>query len=126
MPFTLCAFNYDEWKRHGLADFGDFADKISECSIGEDGFSGYGRFFFIPDDPLPNGDRVIYFGSWGNDNSPGASAYTLAEIFDMSNPDDAKAFDKRVGDWESQPEYDENESEDWEEDDEQSEDEIPF
>jgi hypothetical protein len=127
MPLTLCAFHHDEWQRHGLADFGAFADMISECCVGEDAFSGYGKWFFVPDKPLPNGDRVIYFGSWGNDHSPGASCHTHAEIFDMSSPDDAKAFDKRVRDWESQPEYDEDESEDWDDDNEQSDEEdIPF
>jgi hypothetical protein len=127
MPITVCAFNHLEWERLGLADFAEYADRISECYVGEDAFSGYGKWFCIPNDPLPNGDRVIYFGSWGNDNSPGASSYTHAEIFDVSNPDEAKAFERRVQDWESQPEYDEDESEDWEEGDEQSDEEdIPF
>jgi len=105
MSFTLTAFNHDEWNRHGLADFGDFADQISECNVGEDAFSGFGDWFFVPDEPLPNGDRVIYFGSWGNDNSPGASTYTYAEIFDSLDPDQLVEFSKRVDHWESQPEY---------------------
>lgn len=124
MPFTLCAFNHEEWKRHGLADFGDFAEQISECSVGEDAFSGYGKWFFVPDDPLPNGDRVIYFGSWGNENSPGASTYTHAEIFSI--PDEAKTFEQRVRDWESQPEYDDSESEDWDDDEQSDDEDIPF
>jgi hypothetical protein len=126
MPFTVCAFNHLEWERLGLANYGSFADMISECCVGEDAFSGYGKWWFVPEEPLPSGDRVIYFGSWGNDNSPGASTYTHAEIFDVSSPDEAKAFERRVRDWESQPEYDENDAEDWEEDDEQSDDDIPF
>ncbi len=103
MPFTLSAFNHDEWERHGLADYGDFADQITECNVGEDAFSGYGEWFFVPDQPLPNNDRVIYFGSWGNDNSPGASMYTNAEIFDGNDPSDLAAFNERVQHWESQP-----------------------
>ena len=71
MCFTINAFNHREWARHGLADYGDFADMVTECNQGEDTFSGYGEWFFIPDDPLPNNDRVIYFGTWGNDHSPG-------------------------------------------------------
>jgi hypothetical protein len=105
MPFTINAFDHEEWKRHGLADFGDFADRITECNIGEDSFSGFGEWFFVPDEPLPNGDRVIYFGSWGNDNSPGASTYTNAEIFDALDPDQLVEFSRRVDHWESQPEH---------------------
>jgi hypothetical protein len=105
MPFTINAFNDEEWKRHGLADYSDFADRITECNVGEDSFSGFGEWFFVPDETLPNGDRVIYFGSWGNDNSPGASTYTNAEIFDALDPDQLVEFSKRVDHWENQPEY---------------------
>jgi len=112
MPFTINAFNHDEWKHHGLADYGDFADKITECNVDEDEFSGNGEWFFVPDEPLPNGDRVIYFGSWGNDNSPGASSYTNAEIFDAVDPDHLIEFSQRVDHWENQPEFAEDEEND--------------
>lgn len=105
MPFTINAFNHDEWERHGLADFGDFTDQISECNMGEDAVSGFGEWYFVPEEPLPNNDRVIYFGSWGNDNSPGASTYTNAEIFDGDLPSDMSDFAERVEHWEDQPEY---------------------
>ena len=105
MPFSICAFNHAEWSRHGLADYGDFADQISECNMGEDDFSGYGEWFFVPDEPLPNNDLVIYFGSWGNDNCPGASSYTHAELFDGDNPDEVAEFQERVRHWQRQPEY---------------------
>lgn len=108
MCFTVNAFKHREWARHGLADYGTFADQVAECNQGEDAFSGYGEWFFIPDDPLPNNDRVIYFGTWGNDNSPGASSYTNAEIFDMDDPEDAIEYEKRVKEWEGQPEWDES------------------
>jgi hypothetical protein len=111
MSFTICAFNHREWKRCKLADYGDFADQTTECNQGEDAFSGYGEWFHIPDDPLPGNDRVIYFGTWGNDNSPGASSYTHAEIFDMDDSDDAAKYAKRVQEWESQPEWEEVEEE---------------
>ena len=102
MPFTINAFNHAEWVQHGLADYCDFADQISECNVGEDTFSGFGEWFFVPEEPLPNGDKVIYFGSWGNDNSPGASSYTNAEIFEST---EEAEFQRRVKHWESQPEY---------------------
>ncbi|HLN28594.1 MAG TPA: hypothetical protein VK395_12700 [Gemmataceae bacterium] len=105
MAFTINAFNHSEWQRLGLLDYGDFADMISECNVGEDAFSGYGEWWYVPDDPQPKGDRVIYFGSWGNDNSPGASMYTNAEIFDMNDSSDVAEYAKRVREWESQPEY---------------------
>jgi len=105
MCFTISAFNHEEWDRHGLQDYGDFADMVTECNVGEDAFSGYGEWFFVPDDPLPNNDRVIYFGTWGNDHCPGASMYTNAEIFNMDDPDDAAEFEKRVKEWENQPEW---------------------
>ncbi len=111
MPFIINAFNHEEWKRHGLAEYGEFADRITECNVGEDSYSGYGEWFFVPDEPLPNGDRVIYFGSWGNDNSPGASTYTNAEIFDALDPDQLVEFSKRVDHWENQPEHIETEDE---------------
>lgn len=106
MSFTINAFKHEEWQRLGLADFADFADRITECNVGEDSFSGYGEWFYVPDEPLPNGDWVIYHGTWGNDNSPGASMYTYAEIFDGSDPDEMAEFALRQRDWESKPEYD--------------------
>ena len=107
MSFTVNAFNHADWHRHGLADFGDFGDRITEINVGEDGFSGYGEWFYVPDEPLPTGERVIYYGSWGNDNSPDASMYTHATLFDVSDPDELADFAQRVRELESQPEYDE-------------------
>ncbi len=107
MSFTICAFSHAEWQRHGLADYGDFAEKITECNMGEDAFSGYGEWWYVPEEALASGERVIYFGSWGNDNSPGASSYTYATLFDMSNPDDLAEFTLRVQHLENQPEFDE-------------------
>lgn len=104
MSFTVNAFDQAEWNHHGLSDFSDFAEMISECNVGEDAFSGFGEWFFVPDEPLSNGDRVIYFGSWGNDNSPGASMYTNAELFDMNDSQDSAAFVERLQHWQSQAE----------------------
>lgn len=111
MPFTINAFNHEEWNRQGLADYSEFADRITECNVGEDSYSGFGEWFYVPDEPLPNGDRVVYFGSWGNDNSPGASTYTNAEIFDALDPEQLVEFSERVDHWESQPEHIETDDE---------------
>jgi hypothetical protein len=62
---------------------------------------------------------VIYFGSFGNDHSPGASAYTYAELFDMDDKDDSAEFERRKQRWESAPEYlesgDDDDTDDWDE-----------
>lgn len=105
MSYTINAFSHKEWELAGLADYADFSDCITECNMGEDAFSGYGEWYYIPDEPLPTGERVIYFGSWGNDNSPGASMYTSAELFDGTDPDDMVEFCRRAGELQSQPEY---------------------
>jgi hypothetical protein len=123
MPYTINAFDDAEWERLKLADFGDFANQITEVNVGEDSFSGFGNWFFVADKPLPNNDRAIYFGSWGNDNSPGASMYTNAEIFDGLDPDQLIEFSKRVKHWEGQPEYVEDDD-DCESDGELAEDRI--
>jgi hypothetical protein len=107
MAFTINAFNHAEWQRLGLLDYADFADRITECNQGEDAFGGYGEWYYIPEARLPNNDAVIYYGSWGNDHSPGASMYTHATIFDMDDPDDAAEYTLRVQEMQSQPEYDE-------------------
>ena len=135
MSFNISAFNHDEWDRYGLQDYGDFAEMITEFDQGEDAFSGYGCWFYIPDEfHIPGGisgsdDRVIYTGSWGNDNSPGASHYTYAEIYDMNDADDARSFEERSKELESYPEFLECEDEeefDSEEDDDMEEDEEEF
>lgn len=105
MSFTICAFNNAEWSRFGLAEYGDFTEQISERNMGEDSFCGYGQWFFVPDRPLPSNDLVIYFGSWGNDNSPGASLHTHAEIFDADDPEEIAEFHVRVHQWQSAPEF---------------------
>ena len=102
MSKTICAFNHDDWQRYGLAEFGDFADRINEVNVGED----YGEWYFVPDEPLPTGERVIYYGSWGSDHSPGASMYTHATLFDVTDPDELADFTLRVQHLESQPEHD--------------------
>ncbi|NLS97503.1 MAG: hypothetical protein GXX96_35635 [Planctomycetaceae bacterium] len=104
MSLNVTAFNHVEWDRFGLANYEDFADQISECNVGQDTFSGSGEWFFIPDERLPNNDAVIYFGTWSDDHSPGASSYTYAEIFDMDDPDDAAEFLKRVQEWKGESE----------------------
>ncbi len=127
MAFTVCAANHAEWEENSLADYGDFSDRVEYVNQGEDNFSGYGEWFYIPDEPLPAmkgvgdykpNERVIYFGTYGNDNSPGASHYTYAEIFDMDDEEDAAEFESRKAEWESKEEWlpeDEDDSDEFDE-----------
>jgi hypothetical protein len=106
MPVTINAFNHEQWQRHGLKDYADFAEHATFCNQAEYGDGQLeGEWFYIDDEPLPNGSRVIYFGSFGNDNSPGASAYTNAEVFDGGDPDEMAEFTLRAREWEAKPEY---------------------
>lgn len=105
MSFVINAFNHREWRCRGLAEYEDFADMVTECNVGEDAFSGYGEWFYIPDQRLPGNQAVVYFGSWGNDHGPGASMYTNAALFDMDDPDDSAEFARTVARWQRQPEW---------------------
>lgn len=125
MSRSVCAWYHEEWAALKLEDYGDFSDKTTDCNQIEYGDHTVGAWYYIADTPLADGSMVIYHGTWGNDSSPGASTYTYAEIYDMSDPDDAAEFEAQKRSWESQPEWEEVEDEeefeeedDYEEDDE--------
>lgn len=106
MSITVNAFSQSEWEGHSLQDFGDFSEMVEFVNQRPDfGDCDCGDWFFIPDDPLPSGERVIYFGTFANDHSPGASQFMYAEIFDMGDEDDAALFEQRKRHWESASEY---------------------
>ena len=90
-------FDY-EWGKAGLEDYEYFSDKVTYCNQLEDSpDSSKGEWYYIPE-----GKMIIYFGSCGNYNSPGASAYTWAEVFES---DELKDFETAKKIWESYPEY---------------------
>lgn len=114
MSFTVKASDHSEWEKNSLEDFCDFSDKIEYVNQGEDAFSGYGEWHYIPDEPLAPmkdvgeykaNERVVYYGTYGNDNSPGASHYTYGEIFDMDDEEDAAEYNRVVARWKEQDEY---------------------
>jgi hypothetical protein len=76
-----------------LARFDDFA---AEITVGEVPGERCGDWFYIPDDPLRDGRRVIYFGSWFEFAEPGTPEYTHAELFD---PNELAAYLVRACDW---------------------------
>lgn len=106
MSYTVKASDHHEWKEKHLQEFCDFSDRIEYVNQQDDfDGSGKGEWYYIPDDPLPNNDRVIYYGTFAQDHSPGASYYTYAELFDMDDPEDAAAFDVQKKEWENAEEW---------------------
>lgn len=99
MTTTSCAFDRD-WSELALAEYHDYSDKITYCRQGEDAFSGYGSWFYAPENPLKSGEYVIYNGTYGNYNSPGADSYTYATLYD-----DRSEWLEDVKKWEDQPEF---------------------
>ena len=99
MSLSFNAFNHKEWASYNLADYGDYSDKTTDYNMRDDGAdSTAGSWYYIPDEPLvvegQGTFRVIYHGTWGNYNSPGADSYTNAELYDIEDEDDMAEFAK--------------------------------
>ncbi len=109
----------DEWENEGLAAYETFSDKTTDCLMEDIGDGTKGCWFYIPEERLANGCRVIYNGTWGNDNSPGADCYTYATTYEAEDEAEYQADKAR---WEAAPEWDAVESDediidpDWVED----------
>ena len=83
------AFNHKEWSEAGLEDFGDFADMveyINQTELGDGQLEG--EWYYCDDDAM-----TIYFGTFGNDNAPGASSYTHADVYDDIDEYEAKSLE---------------------------------
>lgn len=110
------AFGHKEWDEAGLKDFGDFSDMIEY--INQEDFGDYteGEWYYCDDEK-----RTIYTGTFGNYNSPGASSYTNADVYEEDERDE---YEKDKANLEAQPEYAETDDElDSEFDDEEDDDE---
>lgn len=106
MSTTIRGFEHALWASHNLAEYGDFSDKTSDCNQRDIGDCTAGNWFYIPDEPVTSDHgtfRVIYHGSWGNYNSPGADEYTYAELFDVNDEGDMEEFDQQREEWENAP-----------------------
>lgn len=90
--FQIKAFNNKEWSSFNLENYEQFSDKITEINQEEIGDCLKGVWYYIPDEPLSNNDRVIYVGTFGNYNAPGADSYTYANIYNMDDDVDAAQF----------------------------------
>ena len=115
------AFNHKRWSARGLKDFGDYAEcveYINQSELGDGTIEG--EWYYVDDE-----NKTIYFGTFGNYNSPGASSYTYA---DQYGPDEWADYGNKVAILEDSPEYLETEDDD--EDDEsnifEDEGESPF
>ena len=95
---TFRATDYRDWDDANLLDYGDFADCVTFCLCSEYGDGQEeGEWYYIDTE-----NRTIYYGSFGNYNSPGASDYTYADCY---GPDEGEEFAAAVREWESKPEY---------------------
>jgi len=103
MSNHYCAWNRVEWDEAGLKDFCDFSDCIEYKNQSEYGDGQLeGHWFYDDAEKL-----TLYWGSFGNYSSPGASSNTHAIIYDNE-----KEFKEAVAHWESLEEYLESDEDD--------------
>lgn len=93
------AFNHKEWDDAGLKDFSDFSELVDYVNQEEFGDSARGEWFYGDDE-----NRTLYWGTFADDHSPGASQYTSAEIFETD-----EEYKAKLAEWEALPEYVEEE-----------------
>lgn len=121
MSTTINASDFRSWEAYGLADFGDFADCVEFINQTEnwDGTLN-GAWYYVPEEPIPFSVpaglncRVIYGGTFSDSHSPGASHYTFAEVYDMSDEDEAAEYAKRCAELLACEEYDPDDAQEWE------------
>lgn len=90
------ASDYREWAAQELKDYSDFAECVEYVNQSDDyGDCLRGDWYAADPDNL-----VVYYGTFGNDHSPGASHYTYADKFESKED-----YDECVARWESYPEY---------------------
>jgi hypothetical protein len=112
MSLSFNAFDHKDWSAYGLSDNPcEFAEYVNQSEYGDGQLEG--EWYDIPEEPLSvEGQgtfRVIYYGSFGNDWAPGASSFTWAELYDVTDPDEMADYAKAVERWENSPEYEETE-----------------
>lgn len=112
MSQSYNAFDHKSWDAAGLKDYGDFSDMVEYINQRDIGDQLEGEWYYCDDET-----RTIYSGSFGNYNSPGASSYTNAEVYDEDEIDDYNAEKARLEQCEEYAETDDDEEEDDEDDD---------
>lgn len=95
MSKSYCAADYKKWEAAGLDKIMN-GSEMEYVNQEEDGFDTLRGEWYIADDDT----RTIIFGTFGNYNSPGASHYTYAEVYD-----DVEEYRAALAEWEAKPEY---------------------
>lgn len=99
---TFRESDHKAWAENGLKDFGTYSECVTFCNQREDDADSLaGDWFYGDDDNL-----TIYYGTFGNDHSPGSSHNTRAEVYE------GKAeYHEALKQWEDYPEFIEEEEE---------------
>ncbi len=96
-----------------LKEFGDYSDRIEYVNQEQDyGDCLRGEWWYADDETL-----TIYFGTFGNHNSPGADQYTHSMVYE-----DVEEYKAEVDNWTSYPEYSQEYLDECEEEEEEEED----
>lgn len=101
--------DHQQWTEAGLKDFADCLTYCDQDEYGDGQLEG--SWYYCDDETL-----TIYFGSFGNYNSAGASHHTYAEVYE-----DRQQYDVAVKGWEAKPEYTEEQEDRWAEEDAEDE-----
>jgi hypothetical protein len=99
MPTNYNAFNHKKWAEAGLREYGDFAECVeftNQYELGDGQLEG--DWYYCDDENM-----VIYTGTFGNYNAPGADSYTNADKYDATEQAEYDAEKARL---EAMPEYD--------------------
>lgn len=98
---TYRAADHKEWDAAGLDKVFDGLEMEYVNQEEDYGDCLRGEWYAADDDTL-----TIFSGTFGNYNSPGASHYTYAEVYD-----NAEEYRTALAEWEAKPEYLESEEE---------------
>ena len=101
--YKMIGADTPEWAAMGLPDFADFADDITyfaQREIQDEQIEG--SWYYADDNRM-----TIFTGTFGNDNSPGASRYTFAIIFNsLDGYTSARSVYETLKEWENDNDVD--------------------
>jgi hypothetical protein len=106
-----------DYETNGFLRFEKFSDKVTYCNQEEFGGGNRGDWYYCDDDTLR-----VYFGTFSDSHSPGASYYTYADYYETQ-----AEYDAVKAEWEKMDEFlpcdEEEEIDDEEDEDEEFDDE---